>query len=255
MLQLRIIPVLLLKDGGLSKSVKFKNFTYIGDPINAVRIFNEKEVDEIVLLDIDASKQNREPNFELIAEIGSEAFVPFAYGGGITKLSQVKRIMYAGAEKVILNTSFINNPSFISEVSEHIGSSSTVVSIDIKKDFWGKYHGFSHLTSKNFTDHPVALAQKAEKLGAGELFINSVDLDGTMSGYDLTIMKEISDNVSIPVVACGGAGKIEHFKDIVSKVNVDAVAAGSMFVFHGKHKAVLINYPNKEEINSIKKYE
>jgi imidazole glycerol-phosphate synthase subunit HisF len=251
MLQTRIIPVLLLKNKGLVKSLKFKDLTYIGDPINAVRIFNEKEVDEIVLLDINASKEKREPNFDLIAEIGSEAFVPFGYGGGITQISHVKKIMYAGAEKVILNTTFLKKPDFITEVSEYIGSSSTVVSIDVKRNLWGKYRGFSHANNKLLNDSPLELAIKAEQLGAGELFINSVDLDGTMTGYDITLLEEICKSVSIPVVACGGAGRVSDLRDVLQKAKVDAVAAGSMFVFHGKHKAVLINYPNKQEISSL----
>ena len=208
MLQTRIIPVLLLQNKGLVKSVKFKVFTYIGDPINAVRIFNEKEVDEIILLDINASKEQREPNFDLIAEIGSEAFVPFGYGGGISKISHVKKIMYAGAEKVILNSNFLKDPNFIKEVSEYVGSSSTIVSIDVKKNLWGKYCGFSHVSNKLLNSTPLELAKKAEQLGAGELFINSVDLDGMMTGYDLVLLEEICKNVSIPVVACGGAGKL-----------------------------------------------
>lgn len=251
MLQARIIPVLLLENKGLVKSIKFKDFTYIGDPINAVRIFNEKEVDEIVLLDINASREKREPNFDLIAEIGSEAFVPFAYGGGVSEISHVKKIMYAGAEKVVINSAFLQKPNFITEVSEYIGSSSTVVSIDVKKNLWGKYRGFTHVQNKIIDNTPVELAQKAEQLGAGELFINSVDLDGMMTGYDLILLQEICKTVSIPVVACGGAGKITDLRDALQKANVDAVAAGSMFVFHGKHRAVLINYPNKEEISSL----
>lgn len=255
MLQTRIIPVLLLKDKGLVKSVKFKDLTYIGDPINAVRIFNEKEVDEIILLDITASRDNRNPNFDLIAEIGSESFVPFAYGGGVSSIDHVKKIMYAGAEKIILNTSFIKETNFIKEVSEYIGSSSTVVSIDVKKNIWGKYKGFSHVTGKLLDSTPIELAKKAEQLGAGELFINSVDLDGMMTGYDIILLKEICKAVTIPVVACGGAGKLTDLREVLQKANVDAVAAGSLFVFHGKHKAVLISYPSKEEITYIQKYE
>ncbi len=251
MLQTRIIPVLLLQNKGLVKSVKFKDFTYVGDPINAVRIFNEKEVDEIILLDINASKEKREPNFDLIAGIGSEAFVPFGYGGGISKISHVKKIMYAGAEKVILNSIFLQEPNFVTEVSKYIGSSSTVVSIDVKKNLWGKSRGFSHTSNKLLNNTPLELAKKAEQLGAGELFINSVDLDGMMTGYDITLLEAICKSVSIPVVACGGAGKFSDLRDVLQKAKVDAVAAGSMFVFHGKHKAVLINYPNKEEIISI----
>ena len=253
MLQNRIIPVLLLEKSGLVKSKKFKDSTYIGDPINAVRIFNDKEVDEIILLDISASKEQREPNFDLIAEIGSEAFVPFAYGGGIKNINQVKRIMFAGAEKIILNSAFLQNPEIVTEISNYIGSSSTVVSIDIKKNIWGKYKVYSDVQNRISNQSPLELAQTAERLGAGEIFINSVDLDGMMTGYDLNLLQEIAENIHIPVIACGGAGNIKHLQDAIKQTTIAAVAAGSMFVFHGKHKAVLINYPDKEKINTIQK--
>ena len=253
MLQTRVIPVLLLKKSGLVKSKKFKDLTYIGDPINAVRIFNDKEVDEIILLDITASKEQREPNFDLIAEIGSEAFVPFAYGGGIKNMSQVRRIMFAGAEKIILNSVFLQNPEIVTEISNYIGSSSTVVSIDIKKNIWGKYKVYSDVQNRISNQSPLELAQTAERLGAWEIFINSVDLDGMMTGYDLNLLQEIAENIHIPVIACGGAGNISHLQDAIKKTNIAAVASGSMFVFHGKHKAVLINYPDKDKINTIQK--
>jgi len=253
MLQIRIIPVLLLEKSALVKSKKFKDLTYIGDPINAVRIFNDKEVDEIILLDITASKEQREPNFNLIAEIGSEAFVPFAYGGGIKNISQVRKIMFAGAEKIILNSAFLQNPEIVTEISNYIGSSSTVVSIDIKKNIWGKYKVYSDVQNRISNQSPLELAQTAERLGAGEIFINSVDLDGMMTGYDLNLLQKIAQNINIPVIACGGAGNITHLQDAIKKTNIAAVAAGSMFVFHGKHKAVLINYPDKEKINTIQK--
>ncbi len=253
MLQTRIIPVLLLEKSALVKSRKFKDLTYIGDPINAVRIFNDKEVDEIILLDITASKEQRDPNFNLIAEIGSEAFVPFAYGGGIKNISQVRRIMFAGAEKIILNSAFLQNPEIVTEISNYIGSSSTVVSIDIKKNIWGKYKVYSDVQNRISNQSPLELAKTAERLGAGEIFINSVDLDGMMAGYDLNLLQKIAQNINIPVIACGGAGNITHLQDAIKKTNIAAVAAGSMFVFHGKHKAVLINYPDKEKINIIQK--
>ncbi len=250
MIAKRIIPVLLLSKNGLVKSINFKDRKYIGDPINAVKIFNEKEIDEIILLDIDASRNNTPPQFELISQIGSEAFIPFAYGGGITSLAQVKKIMFAGAEKVILNNITINSPEFVKNIAEHIGSSSTVVSIDVKKNIWGKYKVYQHINRKVLEKDPIEYAQEMEYNGAGELFINSVDLDGTMKGYDLKLMDLICSKVNIPTVACGGAGQLSDIKDLFQSSNADA-AAGSMFVFHGKHKAVLINYPGKENLSYI----
>jgi cyclase len=246
----RIIPVLLLSKKGLVKSVNFKDRRYVGDPINAVKIFNEKEVDEIILLDIEASKNNTPPNLEVISKIGSEAFIPFGYGGGITTLSQVKQIMFSGAEKVILNHIALMKHHFVKNVAEHIGSSSTVVSIDVKKNFWGKYKVYQHMNGRVLEKDPIEHAQEMESLGAGELFINSVDLDGTMKGYDLKLMEMICSKVSVPVVACGGAGKLADIKNLFNSCNADS-AAGSLFVFHGKHKAVLINYPGKEDLEFI----
>lgn len=250
MIAKRIIPVLLLSKKGLVKSVNFKDSKYVGDPINAVKIFNEKEVDEIILLDIDASKNDAPPQLEVISQIGSEAFIPFAYGGGITSLAQVKQIMFAGAEKVILNNIAYKAPDFVTSIAEHIGSSSTVVAIDVKKNFWGKYKVYQHIKGKVLEKDPIEYAQEMEHLGAGELFINSVDLDGTMKGYDLKLMELICAKVNVPVVACGGAGSLTDIKNLFQACNADA-AAGSIFVFHGKHKAVLINYPGKEDLEFI----
>lgn len=248
MRRVRVIPVLLVKNGGLVKSVQFKNHRYVGDPINAVKIFNEKEVDEIIILDISATKENRLPDFNRIAEIAGEAFMPLAYGGGITTIDEIKRILYEGAEKVILNTSAIFNPELIREGAIQFGSQSIVISIDVKKNLWGKYQIFSHNGTKNTGLDPVAFSKKAVDFGAGELFINSIDRDGTYKGYDLEILKKITSAVDVPVIACGGASEINDFAGAIKTGGASAVAAGSIFVFQRPHQAVLISYPSQEEL-------
>ena len=245
MLQKRIIPVLLLKGKGLVKSVKFKETTYIGDPINAVRIFNEKEVDEIVIIDIEASKKKLEPNIEFLNQIATEAFVPMAYGGGITTIKQAKDIMFAGFEKVILNNIIYTKPDFIKTLSEYIGSSSVVVSIDVKKNLWGKYKVYSHVESKTLDIDPFEYMIKMQELGAGEILINSVERDGVMQGYDTSLLSQAMKSVTIPIIGCGGASSFSDFESVFNETSIPALAAGSVFVFHGKHKAVLITYPTK----------
>jgi imidazole glycerol-phosphate synthase subunit HisF len=252
MVQARIIPVLLLSNRGLVKTIKFEQPKYVGDPINAVRIFNEKEVDEIILLDINASRLGSAPDFELIQEIGSEAFVPFGYGGGITTVQQAKKILFAGAEKVILNATNFKNPNLISEISASVGASSTVASVDIKKNLFGKYRVYLHTTKKNLDIDPVEYCQQLAALGAGELFLNAVDLDGTMQGYDLQLIKRITNALDIPVIASGGAGTNAHLQDAISTGYASGAAAGSMFVFHGKHRAVLISYPEKKVLKGLR---
>lgn len=250
MLMTRVMPCLLLKNKGLVKTVKFKEPRYIGDPMNAVRIFNTKEVDELVFLDINATKENKKPNIELIQKISNECFMPFAYGGGIRDLETVKKIFNLGAEKVVINTQAIEKPDFIREVSDVYGNQSVVVSIDVKKSLLGKYEVFSHSKNKSTKLNPVEFAIKMEKLGAGEIFLNSMDNDGIMEGFDLELVKTVSSSVTIPVIACGGAGNIEDFGKVVC-AGASAVAAGSMFVFHGRRRAVLINFPTRDEIEKI----
>lgn len=251
----RIIPVLLVSDGGLVKSVRFKKHKYIGDPINAVKIFNEKEVDEIVILDIDATREGRPPNINMIREIASEAFMPLSYGGGITNIEQVKAILFEGVEKVVLNYSAFHNPQLVSEISERFGSSSTVISIDVKTNLLGKQKLFSHAKNRLINIDLLDYAKKMEKLGAGELFINSVDKDGTFEGFDLNLTHKISSSVGIPVIACGGASTNEDLVKVIVDGKASAAAAGSMFVYQNKNKAVLINYPNWDEIQKqIKDY-
>ena len=250
MIQNRVIPCLLLKGDGLVKTEKFKNPKYVGDPINAVKIFNTKEVDELIFLDIMASKLGHAPNYEMIANIASECFMPFCYGGGIRTLEEAKRILSIGAEKISINSSALQNREFITRLSEYIGRQSIVISMDVKKTLLGRYVVYSHAAQQPFTSDPIAHAKEMEVSGAGEILVNSVDRDGMMSGYDLKLIKMIADTVTIPVIACGGAGDLSHFRQAVES-GASAVAAGSMFVFIGKHKAVLINYPEYNEITSL----
>jgi cyclase len=247
----RIIPVLLLKGKGLVKTVKFKEPKYIGDPINAVKIFNDLKTDELIFLDISASKESRTISIDLVKDIGDEAFMPFGVGGGIKSTTQIEYLLKAGAEKVIINTNAILNPALIEEASRVFGSQSIVVSLDVRKTLFGKYECWIKDGSENTKVHPVDLAKKAEALGAGELIINSIDLDGVMNGYNIELVKSIADIISIPVVACGGAGNLEHLKQGYFEGNAHALAAGSMFVFHGPRKAVLINYPSKCELKQL----
>ena len=248
MLKTRVIPCLLLKGQGLVKTVKFKNPKYVGDPINAVKIFNDKEVDELIFLDIEATVEGRKPPIKLISEIASECFMPLSYGGGLRNMDDIKAIFNLGVEKVIINSYAIELPTFINEASKFYGNQSIVVAIDVKRSSKGKYEIFSRGGKKKTNLDPVEYAMKMETLGAGEIFLNSIDRDGTMEGYDIELIKEVTESVSIPVIACGGAGKIEDIVDAVKKGGASAVAAGSMFVFHGKHRAVLTTYPSVEEL-------
>jgi cyclase len=251
MLRTRVIPVLLLQDHGLVKTTKFKDPKYVGDPINAIKIFNEKEVDELIFLDISASKENREPSYDLINKLATECFMPFCYGGGIQDVSTIRKILKLGVEKVAINTYALENPDFIREAASIFGSSTIVVSIDVKKNLLGQYKLFSSSGKINVKNDVLAFAKQMQAYGAGELMINSVDADGTRQGYDLKLLKTITSNVNIPVIGCGGAGRIEDFVSASADGGVSAVAAGSMFVFHGKHKAVLITYPNQKELRKV----
>lgn len=250
MLKTRIIPCLLLKSLGLVKTVKFSNPKYVGDPINAVKIFNDKEVDELIFLDITATAEKRKPSFDLLSSIASEAFMPFSYGGGLRSLDDVGKTLELGVEKVIINAYAHENPEFIKEASKKFGSQSIVVSIDVRKNKEGGYSVYKNNGTINTFKKPVEYAIESEKLGAGEIFINSIDKDGTMEGYDLDLIKEVSKAVNIPVIACGGAGEFEDFSKAIES-GASAVSAGSLFVFVGPHKAVLISYPKKEEIENI----
>jgi imidazole glycerol-phosphate synthase subunit HisF len=251
MVQTRVIPCLLLRNRGLVKTVKFKNPTYLGDPINVVKIFNDKEVDELVFLDITATVERKGPPFKLLSEIASECFMPLAYGGGIRTLEDIRTILSVGVEKIAINSYAVENPNFIRAVADLFGSQSIVVSIDVKKSLFGKYELFSHSGTKKTGLDPIKFAVEMERLGAGELLLNSIDRDGMMQGYDLELIKKVADSVNIPVVACGGAHTINDLGDAVKKGGASAVAAGSMFVFHGPHRAVLISYPTPQELKTV----
>lgn len=245
MRRVRIIPVLILQNEKLVKTIRFKNPTYIGDPINAVKIFNEKEVDEIVILDITATKEKREPNYTKIEEIASEAFMPFAYGGGITNLNQIEKLFKLGIEKVVLNSVLENNMDLVTEVANRFGSQSVIASIDVKKNLFGKTHAYK-VSGSTKIDMPLGdYVKKLEQAGVGEFFINSIDRDGTYQGYDLVLIKQISSLVHTPIVACGGASSVEDFLPAIQH-GASALAAGSMFVYTGATRGILINYPKQE---------
>lgn len=251
MFRARVIPVLLLKNLGLVKSVKFKDYRYIGDPINAVKIFNDKKADELVFLDINASKENRLISLDFVHKVGDEANMPFAVGGGIKTVKDIRRILEYGAEKVIINTAAFENPEFIKEAVDAFGSSTIVICLDVKRDFGGKYKLVYKQGSKKSSEDVLEIAQKMEEYGAGEIVIQSVDRDGTYQGYDFDLIKSISENITIPIVALGGAKDYSDLNKAVNYSYASAVAAGSLFVFHGPRKAVLINYPTKEELSEI----
>lgn len=244
----RIIPVLLLKTNGLVKSIKFRNYRYLGDPINAVRIFNELKADELILLDILATKEKRTISPKLVKDIGEEANMPFSAGGGIRTLPDIRKILEAGAEKIILNSIAGEDPEFIQEASKMFGSSSITVCMDIKRDFFGRDRLRIKAGSKSVKYDIVEYARQIENSGAGELIVQSIDNDGMMSGYDHILTKKIADAVKIPVVALGGAGKWEHIVELYDSVPLNGLAAGSLFVYHGERKAVLVNYPDKSDI-------
>lgn len=244
MLRKRVIPCLLLKDGGLVKTINFNKPKYLGDPVNAIRIFNEKEVDELVLLDISANREGREPDYETLAEIAGECFMPICYGGGITTFEQAKKIFSYGVEKISINSAAINNIQLITDISNHFGSQSVVCSIDCKRNLWGRYSVFDASIMRSTGVSPVEWAARVERAGAGEILLNSVNRDGTMSGFDIPLIDAVVSTVNVPVIACGGAGSRADLMEPFEKTAVSAVAAGSFFVFHGKHRAVLISYPD-----------
>ncbi len=248
MARVRIIPCLLLRGHGLVKTRKFGDPVYLGDPVNVVRIFNEKEVDELVILDIDASKEGRDPAYEVIAEIAGECFMPIAYGGGIRTLDQARRLIRCGVEKVVINTAATESYDVIREISQVFGSQAVIGAIDVKKTLFGAYRVAAKSASVEMKMSLDEHVQNLVAAGAGEIFLNSVDRDGSMGGYDLSLIRRVSQQTSVPVIACGGAGTSEHFEAAIREGGASAVAAGSMFVFHGRLRAVLINYPQDLEL-------
>lgn len=248
MLQTRVIPCLLLQGEGLVKTTRFKDPTYIGDPINAIRIFNDKEVDELVFLDITASREGRGPALQAIHDFASECFMPVGYGGGIRSLDDARRVLSLGIEKIIVNSMALRRPSLVSELAREFGTQAVVVSIDAKKRLLGGHEVFAAGGTEKTGLKAVDHARRMVELGAGEIFLNSIDRDGTLSGYDLALVRSVASAVSVPVIACGGAGSLEHFSEAVFEGHASAVSAGSMFVFHGKHRAVLISYPARVDL-------
>jgi cyclase len=250
MLRSRIIPCLLVHKKGLVKTVNFKDPKYVGDPINAVKIFNEKEVDELIVLDIDATVENRSPNYELIKNLATECRMPFCYGGGITTVEQAKKIIELGAEKLAISSSAINNPELIKAIGIAVGVQSVVVVIDVRKKNILAGGGYDIYTNNGKIKSKIKLKDfinQLNEIGVGEIVINSIDYDGCMKGYDLALISMIRDLTNFPITALGGAGTLDDIKNLISKFKIIGVSAGSLFVFKGKYKAVLINYPNREE--------
>ena len=250
----RIIPTLLIDDRDLIKTVKFGKRTYLGDPVNAVKIFNRKGIDELSILDIGAAKNSREPDFELLKDIASEAFMPLSYGGGIQTVEQIRKLLAIGYEKVVINTNLVKKPELIEQASRLFGSQSVVASIDAKK-VKGKYKCCIEDGSKILDIDPVEMAKKAEQLGVGEIIINSVDQDGMMTGYDIELVKNVVEAVKIPVIAIGGAGGISDLKKVIHEGHAHAAAGGSMFVYYGRLKAVLITAPSEKELTDAGIYQ
>ena len=251
MIPVRVIPCLLLYNRGLVKTVKFGKPRYIGDPINAVKIFNDKRVDELIFVDIGATPRAQGPSLELLQDISSECFMPFAYGGGVTQLQHFHSLFAVGVEKVCVNTHAAKTPGFLEAAAREFGSQSVIGSIDAKSTLFGRSEARINGGRKSAGVDPVQLAKRYEDEGAGEIFLNDIDRDGTMSGYNIDLIRAVSDAVQIPVVACGGARHVEDLDSAIQDGGASAAAAGSMFVFRGRHRAVLISYPPAEELAGI----
>ena len=246
----RVIPCLLLSNGGLVKTARFGRPRYVGDPINAIRIFNEKYVDELVFLDIEASRTGDEPDYDLIARIAGECFMPLCYGGGIRTLDQARRIVAMGVEKIAVNSRAIEQPALITQLAEELGASSVVAAIDVKTDWLGRQRVYHPGRRRTTGLDPVAHARALVDAGAGELFVNSVDRDGTYEGFDTGLISAITSAVSVPVIACGGAAGLDDMRAAFT-AGASAAAAGSLFVFYGPHQAVLINYPEYSSVQRL----
>ena len=246
MLRYRVIPVLTIDERRLVKTIRFRDPRYLGDPLNAVRLFNEKEVDEIVVLDIGATRRSRTPDFDFIADLASECFMPMAYGGGIVTLEHVARVLALGVEKIVMNTAAVENPSLMSAAARTCGNQAVVASIDVRRRWTGAREAVTRGGTKSTKRAPAELARAMEQAGAGELLITSVEHDGQMQGYDLELIREVTAAVSIPVIACGGAGRLDDLRLAVREGGASAASAGSLFVYQGKHRAVLVNFPSQD---------
>lgn len=252
MLRSRIIPCLLVHNGGLVKTVRFGSPKYVGDPLNAVRIFNEKEVDELIVLDIDATVQGRDPDYTLIGYLAAECRMPLCYGGGVRTAEQVEKIISLGVEKVALSAAAVKMPELISEAASRVGNQSIVVVLDVKKSgLLHRYEVFTHNGARKTGLEPVVFAQHVAKMGAGEVVVNAIDRDGEMKGYDLELISRIRDAITLPMTVLGGAGSLNDLKDLIARFGIIGAAAGSLFVFKGKYRAVLINYPGHAEKDAL----
>jgi imidazole glycerol-phosphate synthase subunit HisF len=251
MLNPRITPCLLIQNKGLVKTIKFGNPKYVGDPINAVKIFNEKAVDELIILDIDASVQNREPDYKMIENIANECRMPLCYGGGIKSTLQAQKILSLGVEKIAISSAFFDNPNLINEIADRLGRQSVVVVFDVKKKLFSGYEVYKYNAKTKVKQDYLELVEAAQKIGAGEIVINSIDNDGVMKGYDLDLITRIKNKLNIPLTVLGGVGSLDDIATAIKRFGIIGCAAGSLFVFKGKYKAVLINYPSQEKKNSI----
>ena len=252
MLRPRLIPCLLVHNGGLVKTINFANPKYVGDPINAVRIYNEKEVDELVVLDIDATMKGVEPDYQLISHLASECRMPLCYGGGVRTVAQIEKIISLGVEKVAVSSAALENPTLISDAASRVGSQSIVVVIDVKKSgLLRRYEVVTHNGSHRTGLNPIEFARQIAEFGAGEIVINSVDRDGEMKGYDLDLIEYIRQAIDLPLTVLGGAGSLSDLKELINRYGIIGAAAGSLFVFKGKYRAVLINYPNQAEKEAL----
>lgn len=246
----RVIPCLLLQDGGLVKTEKFKNPKYVGDPINAIRIFNDKYVDELIFLDINASRLNKEPDYDLVARIAGECFMPLCYGGGIKTVEQARKLVALGVEKISINSTAIHNLELIKQLVDELGSQSVVGAMDVKRNFWGKEYVYDASLGRLTKLNPLTHAQNLIAAGVGEIFINDVSRDGTFNGYNIALISSIANKINVPLIACGGASSVDDMQEVFS-AGASAAAAGSLFVFYGPHRAVLINYPEYSVVKKL----
>lgn len=246
MLRTRVIPVLLLKDESLVKTVQFGKYGYIGDSINTCRIFNELEVDELCFLDISASKERKEPDYKILQEISNECFMPLSYGGGVFNFEQAEKIFKIGFEKIIINSASFTHSGLIGEIAKVYGSQAVVVAVDVKKNFWGKYEVFGVSGTVNHKKNPVDWVKEVESLGAGEILLTSIDREGTWKGFDVELVRKITDTTTLPVIAHGGAGSVKHIEEVVKMGNASAVALGSMVVYQKQGLGVLVNFPDRK---------
>lgn len=251
MLSPRIIPCLLVHNKGLVKTVKFKDAKYVGDPINAVKIFNEKEADELMVLDIDATVENREPDYKMIENLATECRMPLCYGGGIKTVEQAQRIFNLGVEKIALSSSVLENPSLVAEIAREVGSQSVVVVLDVMKKMFGGYDVYTHNGVRKTKIDLESFIEELQVLGVGEIVINSIDYDGKMKGYDIGLISKIQPIIDVPMTVLGGAGNIEDMENLIKEFGIIGCAAGSLFVFKGKYKAVLISYPKQIDKEKI----